>query len=243
MLKDAYGNVRFYGVYRGVVVDNLDPKGLGRLKVQVPQVLLDQVTDWAWAVHQPGVLRLTPPVGEGVMVMFEGGDPSFPIWLGTFKSLSTPVSISFGSFYDTTNQPAAVIDTEYAVKMNTTDQASNVSIVDNTKITIANPGTYNLQWSGQFKNTDTQAHEVTIWLKYNGVTYPQSASIITVPSKHGSASGHIIAAWNWVGTSQNPNDYVEIIWSSSSTAVSLEAYAANTVPAVPSVIVTLTQVK
>jgi hypothetical protein len=238
-MLDEFGNKRFFGVYRGVVIDNLDPLNKGRIRVKVPQVLLDEVTGWAWAIHQPGVLRLTPPVGEGVFVMFEGGDPSFPIWLGTF----TPLSISYGSFYDTTAQTAVAINTAYAIKMNTVDQASNVTIVDNTKITIANPGTYNLQWSGQFKNTDSQAHDVRVWLRYNGVNYPQSASVMSIPSSHGGIPGHVIAAWNWVGTSQAPGDYVEIVWSTESTSVSLEVYAANTAPAVPSVIVTLTQVK
>lgn len=91
MIKDSYDNVRFFGVYRGVVVDNQDPLGKGRLRLKVPQVLLDQVTDWAWAIHQPGVVRLSPPIGEGVFVMFEGGDPSFPIWMGTFSEGATPV--------------------------------------------------------------------------------------------------------------------------------------------------------
>lgn len=86
MLKDYQGNVRFYGLYRGVVVATDDPKSLGRLKLQVPQVLLNEVTDWAYGVAQPGVTRTTPDIGSGVFVMFEGGDPSFPVWLGTFES-------------------------------------------------------------------------------------------------------------------------------------------------------------
>lgn len=242
MIKDEFGSRRFFGVYRGVVVDNKDPLTKSRLRLQVPQVLGDEVTGWAWAVHQPGVVRLVPTAGEGVFVMFEGGDPSFPIWLGTF----TPLSISFGSFYDTTTQTAESTSVAYPIKMNTVDQASNVTIVDDSKITIANPGTYNLQWSGQFENSDSAAHDVRVWLRYNGVDYPESNSIVTVPSKHGSINGHIIAAWNWVGTSQAPGDYVQIMWSTASTKVSLNSYAAQTSPAnpaVPAVIVTLTQVK
>lgn len=41
---------RYYGFYRGIVVDNNDPKGLGRVKMLVPQILGDGVTDWAWPV-------------------------------------------------------------------------------------------------------------------------------------------------------------------------------------------------
>ena len=94
MIKDEFGNRRFYGVYRGIVQSNSDPLDKGRLKLQVPQVLGEAVTGWAWAIHQPGVTRVLPPVSEGVFVMFEGGDPSFPVWLGTF----TPLITSFEGF-------------------------------------------------------------------------------------------------------------------------------------------------
>lgn len=40
----------YYGLYRGVVVDNNDPKNLGRIKMMVPQVSGENVTDWAWPV-------------------------------------------------------------------------------------------------------------------------------------------------------------------------------------------------
>lgn len=41
---------RFYGVYRGIVVDSNDPKGRGRVKLKVPQILGNAVTGWAWSV-------------------------------------------------------------------------------------------------------------------------------------------------------------------------------------------------
>jgi hypothetical protein len=94
MIKDTYGNPRFYGVYRGVVKDTADPLNKGRLKIQVPQVLADAITEWAWPIvsssnTQSGV----PKLDEGVFVMFEGGDPSYPLWAGLFsnKISVTPV--------------------------------------------------------------------------------------------------------------------------------------------------------
>jgi hypothetical protein len=87
MIKDAYGNARFYGVYRGVVYKSDDPLNLSRLQVKVPQILADQPTEWAWPVEKPGLTTEVPAVGQGVWVMFEGGDPSYPIWLGTFGKI------------------------------------------------------------------------------------------------------------------------------------------------------------
>lgn len=43
-------DAKYYGIYRGVVVDGNDPEGKGRAKLLVPQVLGQAVTDWVWPV-------------------------------------------------------------------------------------------------------------------------------------------------------------------------------------------------
>jgi len=83
---------RFYGKYRGIVVDNADPESLGRLKIKVPSVLgTEVVTGWATpclpyggAANQ-GFLFI-PEVDAGVWVEFEEGDLEFPIWVGSYWS-------------------------------------------------------------------------------------------------------------------------------------------------------------
>lgn len=83
---------RFYGKYRGFVVDNADPEQLGRLKVRVPSVLgEDVVTGWAMPCAPYGGdsgqgFLFIPEVDAGVWVEFEEGDLEFPIWVGTFWS-------------------------------------------------------------------------------------------------------------------------------------------------------------
>lgn len=82
------GLPRFFGKYRGTVADNLDPLGLGRIRVEVPAVLGDGRLSWAMPCAPyagPGVgLFLIPPTGAQVWVEFEGGDPDYPIWAGGF---------------------------------------------------------------------------------------------------------------------------------------------------------------
>lgn len=78
---------RYFGKYRGTVTDNGDPTGRGRLQVRVPAVLGD-LTVWAmpcvpYAGEGVGFYSLPEP-GAGVWVEFEGGDPSYPIWVGCF---------------------------------------------------------------------------------------------------------------------------------------------------------------
>ena len=83
---------RFYGKYRGLVVDNADPEHLGRLKLRVPSVLGDSVvTGWAMPCVPYGGdanqgMVFIPEVAAGVWVEFEEGDLEFPIWVGTFWS-------------------------------------------------------------------------------------------------------------------------------------------------------------
>ncbi len=79
---------RHYGKFRGVVINNLDPMQMGRLQVQVPDVLGLGVSSWAmpcvpFAGQQSGAFVL-PQVGSGVWVEFEQGKPDYPIWVGGF---------------------------------------------------------------------------------------------------------------------------------------------------------------
>jgi len=83
---------RYWGKYRGFVVNNQDPAKLGRLRVRVPSVLgTDVVTGWAMpcvpygGAADQGFLFI-PERGAGVWVEFEEGDLEFPIWVGTFWS-------------------------------------------------------------------------------------------------------------------------------------------------------------
>lgn len=76
----------FYGKYRGIVADNEDPDGMGRIKARVPEVLHDEVTGWAlpcvpYAAEGSGQFTV-PPEGAGVWIEFEGGRISQPIWTG-----------------------------------------------------------------------------------------------------------------------------------------------------------------
>ncbi|MGH3901052.1 MAG: phage baseplate assembly protein V [Pseudonocardiaceae bacterium] len=83
---------RYYGKYRGLVVDNADPAQLGRLRLTVPSVLgEDVVTGWATPCAPYGGaanqgLLFIPDRDAGVWVEFEEGDLEFPIWVGTFWS-------------------------------------------------------------------------------------------------------------------------------------------------------------
>jgi hypothetical protein len=86
---------RFYGKYRGLVVENIDPEQIGRVLVQVPDVLGLIPSSWAMpCVPAAGIQSgcfVVPPIGSQVWVEFEQGDPDYPIWNGGFWGLVAEV--------------------------------------------------------------------------------------------------------------------------------------------------------
>lgn len=146
----------------------------------------------------------------------------------------------YGAFQSTADQTAAAANTAYAMTLNTVDYANGVSVVSNSRITVTDAGIWNLQWSGQFENSDSQLHDARIWLKINGVSVTGSTGFISIPNSHGGVNGHSIAGWNYF-LSLNANDYVELWWETDSTQVSIQSYAASgNYPSTASLIATMT---
>lgn len=144
----------------------------------------------------------------------------------------------FGSFFDTTTQTndAAV----NVMRYNNSDiHNEGVSIVDGSKITIANPGTYNIQFSAQITRlSGGNSQEINIWLKQNGVNYPASDTAISVQAN----AQKVVAAWNFFVTTTNANEYFELAWASAEPSMELLYRAGNGSPDIPSVILTVNQI-
>jgi type VI secretion system (T6SS) baseplate-like injector VgrG len=80
---------KYFGKYRGTVLNNVDPEQRGRLMLNVPDVLGAIPSSWAepcvplaGPTGPPMGVYLVPPIGAGVWVEFEAGNPDFPIWAG-----------------------------------------------------------------------------------------------------------------------------------------------------------------
>ena len=90
-------NNPYYGKYRGTVFNNIDPLQIGRIQAIVPDVSGLLPSSWAMPcvpVAGPGMGVFTvPPVGAGVWIEFERGDPDYPIWVGGYwgSAAETPV--------------------------------------------------------------------------------------------------------------------------------------------------------
>ena len=139
----------------------------------------------------------------------------------------------YGAFQSLVDQTIASTTTAYAMTLDTTDYTNGVYLSNSSRMNVRNAGIYNLQWSGQFENTDSADHDVYVWLRKNGTNVVASTGLISVPSKHGSIDGHTIGGWNFF-IELAANDYIELYWASDSTTVSLQFYAAGTSPTKPS---------
>lgn len=127
-----------------------------------------------------------------------------------------------------------------------TQDFSNGVYLSSNKMYFRDAGVYNLQFSVQFANTDSQIQEATVWLRKNGTAVAGTASKYSVPNKHGGIDGYLIAVANFF-VEVSANDYVELMWSATQYAnaggttngIYAEHYnAVGTTPLVPSVVFT-----
>jgi uncharacterized protein involved in type VI secretion and phage assembly len=187
---------RFYGKYRGFVVDNQDPMTIGRLKVRIPSVLGDSVVSgWATpcapfggAANQ-GFLFI-PGKDAGVWVEFEEGDLEFPIWAGTFWSLPNsesempkPNQGSDGSELSSVQDPptAKIIKTAkgHTLQMEDADGAEMILIregakghfvtMDKNGITIEDANHNTIQFNGN-GITITDTNNNVVQMASSGIT-------------------------------------------------------------------------
>jgi len=143
------------------------------------------------------------------------------------------IRLPYGAFSDFTSQTATV-NTATLMALNTTDFSNTVTLVTGSKMTVANAGIYNLQFSAQLQNLDNAPQDVFIWLKQNGTDIVGSTGKVGMPArKSAGVPSHDIKGWNYF-LSMNANDYVQIYWSTTNASVTIETYAASGTPTKPS---------
>lgn len=155
------------------------------------------------------------------------------------SSGGTGIRLPYGAFSSDQDQTTTA-NTATLMTLNTTDFANGVSI-DSSKIRVANPGIYNLQFSAQFQNTDNQIQDISIWLRQGNdgggsADIPGSTGFVSIPARKSAAPGeeaHEIIGWNYY-LSMNADDYVQIYWSTTLASVTIQYYPVSTGPTRPS---------
>ena len=143
------------------------------------------------------------------------------------------ISLPYGAFSSYTTQ-STTANTATLLTLSNTDFSSGVSLATGSKITVANPGIYNLQFSVQIENFDNAPQDAYIWLKQNGTDIVGSTGVLGMPARKSALDPfHDIKGWNYF-LSMNAGDYVQIYWSTTNANVTIPTYAASGTPTKPS---------
>jgi len=154
-----------------------------------------------------------------------------------------------GSFYDNITQTlTGGANVAVPVRLNSTDAlaTNGVSVVTDgtnlTRITVANTGVYNLLFSAQLANSGGASQTVDFWLRKNGATAAFNVADTTGKVVLQSNTNFAMAAWNYF-IALNAGDYIYLMWTATSTNITMITTPATAVhPVSPSIIVTLNQV-
>jgi hypothetical protein len=155
---------------------------------------------------------------------------------GIYLSIEPPSKKLYGSFYDTTTQIAAAINTAYPVTFNTTALSRGISIgAPTSRIVISEQGVYDFEFSAQADKTSGGLAIIDIWARINGADIADSNGRIRI---QGNDSEDIVS-WNYV-LNLNAGDYFELVWATDDTSAQLQAFAAAAPhPLTPSIILTV----
>ena len=164
---------------------------------------------------------------------------------GDGRYIDTP----YNQFISSTDQTAASVANAYAITYDSEDYPDGISIVSSSQITFAEPGIYNIAYSIQLKNTNNDLETVDIWLRQNGTDIADSNTRFAVPARKSTGDpSYLVAVTPIMVDITAANQYIQIMWRVSNTAVTIEHLPAVTaspgvtpaIPATPSVIVGIT---
>jgi len=176
------------------------------------------------------------PPNESIPVAFVGIVSST---VGTiFVKPQAVTRLDYASFYDTTTQVQTLTETPSAIRVNTTKEAYGISVVNNTRITCSTAGLYEFQFTMQVSKSNSNAQNMWVWGRINGVDIPASANKLSV---QGSGT-LLVPSWSFQ-EAMNAGDYFELMWAVDSTTITLVAPASTGFcPSTPSCTVTVAQV-
>jgi hypothetical protein len=151
-------------------------------------------------------------------------------------------ALPYGAWQNTTTHTAASTTTAYPIDLNTTDFEEGIVLQNSSELKALYSGIYNIQFSLQISSLSNAVEDVQVWFRKNGTDLPSSnSSFGCAPRKNSFEPYNVIGSLNYYA-SLAANDYIELVWRTSSTDVTLAAYTGLTSPTrpnIPSVIVTM----
>ena len=150
-----------------------------------------------------------------------------------------PIGLDYGSFDSDTDQTLGAINTATAVTMNHTQLANGVTLSNNSRLNVAQAGFYSVTAELQLTSTNASKKDVFFWLRKNGSDIADTTRAVSVDI----SAGYVPIALNYT-LSLATNDYIELYWAASDTAIVLDALAASAfAPTAPSVLINVNQLQ
>ena len=218
------------------VAGELTPAEIERLGVLIQEAALQADSAGAQAVAANGALDRIADVLE-LLATAPRNEPADSDSLADLAPpIAPPKRSRFGSFYDTTNQTAAVVNTAYAVTFDTTDLSEGVYRGSPTsRIFVDEPGIYNFQFSAQLDKTAGGVGIFDFWIRVNGADIANSAGRVRIQGNN----AELVTAWNFL-TRMKAGDYFELMWAVDDITCQITAFpAVAPIPGIPSVILTV----
>ena len=165
---------------------------------------------------------------------------------GNFNDVTVLINNNpiYASFYSTEDQPITTINTPQPVRLDATHLNSKINLSGSGGIVFDYAGVYQLTYVAQVSNDSNSQEDATFWIKYNNVDFPNSSTLITLPSHKtpGNPSTQLVT-FSLIGQAQNNNDKIELWWQGTSTDLSLQYQPQSTYPATPSVIANIAPIR
>jgi len=191
--------------------------------------------------NNTGIIELNTGGATSTTIINERISTDSVVTLTAISMTAATTYYPYGSFQDLTDQSIVSTTTAYPVKLGVTDFALGMQVQNTSQIKVGYSGLYNIQFSAQFLNTDSQIQDISVWFRKNGVDVPGSNGEFSINSKHGTIDGRLIAGFNFL-LELAKNDYFELVWCASNITVSMQYIGAQinpTRPTTPSVILTV----
>lgn len=120
---------------------------------------------------------------------------------------------------DSADQYATATDTPTKVIWNTLDSGYGFTLNPDSTATPTYEGIYKIDYSLQFVNTNSQIHDAFVWLEIDGVDVPGSTSIFSIPNRHGSYDGAVVA-YSSIAFNAVKGSKIALYWATNSAAIS-----------------------
>lgn len=128
------------------------------------------------------------------------------------KYLNTPYISAYNvnPQFTTNNNPTAII---------WSNGAMNGFTLTGTSAKALQSGVYKITYSLQFANTDNAVHDITVWLKVNGVDVEASATLFSIPARKSAGVPSYVCGYSEVVFELNTNDTVSLYWATTNAAI------------------------